>query len=53
MGVMKKKFGDKSLNYLNVLTNELGFPIGRSLSLKNVEKLEEKLKQKEQEMRKK
>ena len=51
--IMKKKFGDKSLNYLNVWTNELGFPIGESLSLKNIEKLEEKLKKKEQEMRRK
>ena len=48
--IMKKKFGDKSLNYLNVWTNELRSPIGGSLSLKEnkkqtkTEKLEEILK---------
>ena len=32
--MMKKKYGDKTLKYLNVWTAEFGFPIGGSLSLK-------------------
>ena len=51
--IMKKKCGNKSLRYLNVWTNEFGFPTGGSLISKNIAKLEEKLKQKEQEMRRK
>lgn len=51
--VMRKKYGDKSLEYLNVWTAEFGFPIGGSLSLKNISTLEEKLKKKEQKMRRK
>ncbi|KAL7377420.1 hypothetical protein ABVT39_027392 [Epinephelus coioides] len=51
--VMTRKYGDKSLKYLNVWTAEFGFPIGGSLSLKNISILEEKLKGKEQEMRRK
>jgi len=51
--IMKRRFGDKSLKYLNIWTNEFGFPIRGSLSLKNIAKLEEKLKKKEQEMRRK
>ncbi len=51
--VMRKKYGDKSLEYLNVWTAEFGFPIGGSLSLKNISILEEKLKKKEQKMRRK
>jgi len=49
----RRKYGDKSLKYLNVWTAEFGFPIGGSISLKNISILEEKLKGKEQEMRRK
>nr|XP_046258505.1 uncharacterized protein LOC124066281 [Scatophagus argus] len=51
--IMRRKYEDKSLKYLNVWTAEFGFPIGGSLSLKNISILEEKLKKKEQEMRRK
>lgn len=51
--IMRREYGDKSLKYLNVWTTEFGFPIGGSLSLKNLLVLEGKLKGKEQEMRRK
>lgn len=47
--IMREKYGDKSLKYLNVWTAEFGFRIGGSLSLKYISILEEKLKGKEQE----
>ena len=50
---MKRKYGDKSLTYLNVWTTEFGFPIGGSLSLKNISLVETKLKEKEQKFKKK
>lgn len=51
--IMRKKYGDKTLKYLNDWTAECGFPIGGSLSLKNILILEEKLKKKELDMRRK
>ncbi|CAJ1055542.1 uncharacterized protein LOC127360787 [Xyrichtys novacula] len=51
--IMRKKCWDKSLKDMNVLTTEFGFPTGESLSLKNISKLEEKLKAKEQKIRRK
>ncbi|XP_028275597.1 uncharacterized protein LOC114444904 [Parambassis ranga] len=51
--IMSRKYGDKSLKYLNVWTTEFGFPVGGSLSSKNISMLEGKLKQKEQEMKRK
>lgn len=51
--IMRKKYGDKTLKYLNVWTAEFGFPIGGSLSLKTILLLEEKLKKKVDMRRKK
>lgn len=53
MDVMRRKYGDKSLKYLNVWTTEFEFPVGGSFSVKNVTTLETKLKEKEQLMRSK
>ncbi|KAM3602236.1 uncharacterized protein V6R79_000333 [Siganus canaliculatus] len=47
---MRKKYGDKSLKYLNVWTAEFEFPLGGSLSLSKIGKIEEKLKKEEHEM---
>ena len=53
LDIMRRKYGDKALKYLNVWTAEFGFPVGGSLGLKNILLLEERLKKKELEMRKK
>ena len=51
--VMRRKCGEKSLKYLTTWTNEFGFPLGGSLSLKKILALEQKLIEKENVMRRK